>query len=657
MPAQDEIGPTPQLSGPVVSDSMGTGYVLDDRFEILERIGAGGMSTVYRARHLQLQKDVAVKVLKPSLMVDAGAAKRFRREAMAVQSLNHPNIIKVYSFGALASGALFMVMEFLQGRNLADVIREEGRLSRERALPIFCQILDALDHAHSNGIIHRDLKPSNVVLSGADQSVKVIDFGIASILPESGTQMQKLTQTGALLGSVNYMSPEQCSAKPVDARSDLYSFGCLMYETLDGQPPFVGTSPYAVISKQLEVRPHASKFIDARLGQVISHTLEKEPKSRPTSAKLLKEALLEPTSYVSPQAGARKKRFAVGAIGGALICISVWQGYEMLVHTNQAKWQREDAAAAYDQLMRRGYKGVEAAQTHQWKLGPLHMAEADRDFENASNDFFKAAEQAKLANLPSKVLHAKIQALDALSLRMVPSNPELMTARNLLEQLIPQFGSEADLQRQAYNFDYAHSLELLDGVNEMLPSANRTEIAKRWLSYEECMASNKDCKYPYSGSDVQSQSRRLLKAHKAMAIAYLSSKNYDQAITQADLARKIPLGGISRREDSEDLFAALQAKAIASLAIKDYRSAEQGLLQALKLHQMIRASNRLEEASLEAHLAESYVGEGKHSKAIATYDRAVSLNPNLADRHLELYRHNGRAGNNAREKSGAAGKE
>jgi len=274
---------------------LNPGDVVGDKYEILSHLGKGGMCTVYKAKHLLLKRVVALKMLHEKLVIDKDAIQRFQREAVAICSLKHPNIVEVYGCGVYET-VPFMAMQYLEGKSLEQLLENKVRLSKEEALPIFTQILDALAHAHANNIIHRDLKPSNVMLTDSGQVI-LVDFGIAKILPESGKELQKLTQTGEVFGTVLYMSPEQCRAEDLDARSDLYSMGCLMYEVLDGQPPLRGDTSFNTMSKHLNESPRESKIVAGEFGSVVLSALEKDPAARPQTALELKESLLDPASF------------------------------------------------------------------------------------------------------------------------------------------------------------------------------------------------------------------------------------------------------------------------------------------------------------------------------------------------------------------------
>ncbi len=267
-----------------------------ERLEIISRIGKGGMAVVYKARHLVMNKEVAVKLLLPHLTNDSTSLKRFQQEAQATATLNHANIVRIHDCG-LSNGQAFIIMDFVEGQSLEEIIRTEGKFRPERALEVFVQICEALHHAHERGIIHRDLKPSNVMLTTDKNGfdiVKVVDFGIAKLLMnDDGQTMHNLTQTGDVFGSPLYMSPEQCSGQKLDTRSDIYSLGCLMYEALTGEPPIVGKNFLDTMQKHLTdlPQPFNSELVKSPLAkrmQVIVFTcMAKEPSARYSSMKAI----------------------------------------------------------------------------------------------------------------------------------------------------------------------------------------------------------------------------------------------------------------------------------------------------------------------------------------------------------------------------------
>ncbi|MCW2815239.1 MAG: hypothetical protein JWN84_2694, partial [Nocardioides sp.] len=220
--------------------------VVGGRYELGELLGRGGMAEVRKGTDSRLGRIVAVKRLRTDLASDATFQARFRREAQSSASLNHPSIVAVYDTGEepAADGVSqpYIVMEFVAGRTLRDILREGRKILPERALEITSGVLSALDYSHRAGIIHRDIKPGNVMLTPSGD-VKVMDFGIARAMSDAANSM---TQTAAVVGTAQYLSPEQARGETVDSRSDVYSAGCLLYELLTGRPPFVGDSPVAV---------------------------------------------------------------------------------------------------------------------------------------------------------------------------------------------------------------------------------------------------------------------------------------------------------------------------------------------------------------------------------------------------------------------------
>jgi len=260
---------------PEQADSLLTEiFNISPRLEILEKIGQGGMCAVYKARHLIMNKVVAVKILLPHLISNPMMLRRFQQEAQATVILNHASIIRIYDTDISCKGHAYIVMDYIDGESLHDLLHQEWRLKPEVALDLFVQLAQGLSHAHEHGIIHRDLKPSNVMLicDGSDHfQVKLVDFGIAKIIAQENGQA--LTQTGDVFGSPLYMSPEQCSGQILDSRSDIYSFGCLMYETLAGQPPFVGVNPLKTMQMHMAQPP--AEFVMSNSTETLKKNLQK----------------------------------------------------------------------------------------------------------------------------------------------------------------------------------------------------------------------------------------------------------------------------------------------------------------------------------------------------------------------------------------------
>jgi serine/threonine-protein kinase len=212
-------------------------------YKILDKLGKGGMATVYKAHELSLNRVVALKVLSPRLSEDTEFIKRFQREAQAAAKLNHPNIVQIYAIGE-EKGIHYFAMEYIKGKTLAHIKNEEGILTAERAIPIIRQVAEALGEAHKVGLVHRDIKPSNIMIDASGRA-KVTDFGIAFVA-EAKT---KLTREGSIIGTPEYLSPEQCEGKPLDGRSDIYSLGVTLYEMLSGKTPYEADTPVSMLMK------------------------------------------------------------------------------------------------------------------------------------------------------------------------------------------------------------------------------------------------------------------------------------------------------------------------------------------------------------------------------------------------------------------------
>ncbi|MGH9932480.1 MAG: protein kinase domain-containing protein [Pyrinomonadaceae bacterium] len=263
------------------------GRILADKYRIDELLSSGGMGTVYRGTHVLMDKTVAVKVLRPSLASDEKIVARFSREARAASKISHPHALSVTDFGESENGVVFLVMEYLDGLTLKQIIRQEGPMPLPRTVEILRQVGGALDAAHAEGVVHRDLKSDNIMLlssSGTDYA-KVLDFGIAKIKEPEGTYDPGLTAADLVIGTPQYMSPEQCSQSPdIDARSDIYSLGVILYEMLVAHVPFTGGSPTAIMLKHLQ-QPAPSVLAERddlpeAIGRVVARALEKRPEDR-----------------------------------------------------------------------------------------------------------------------------------------------------------------------------------------------------------------------------------------------------------------------------------------------------------------------------------------------------------------------------------------
>ena len=295
-PDTNTLCPADGVALETTEDSL-IGATLAGKYRIDARLNEGGMGTVYRATHVLMEKTVAIKVLRPSLAADEKIVARFSREARAASRISHPNALTVTDFGEDENGIVFLVMEYLSGRTLKQVIRDDGPLPLTRVVEIVRQVGDALHAAHAQGVVHRDLKSDNIMLldTMAGDHAKVLDFGIAKINEPDGNRDTELTAPNLVIGTPQYMSPEQCSQdSEIDARSDIYSLGVIIYEMLVGHVPFTADSPTMVMMKHLQ-EPVPSVLeersdLPASIGRVIARAMAKLPANRyQTIAELIED--------------------------------------------------------------------------------------------------------------------------------------------------------------------------------------------------------------------------------------------------------------------------------------------------------------------------------------------------------------------------------
>jgi serine/threonine protein kinase/uncharacterized protein HemY len=392
---------TRQLSVP---DNL-VGKILDDRYEVVAHIGSGGMGSVYQALDRKTGIKCALKVMAPDLLDQKLLAKRLEHEAKAAKALSHPNIVPVFDNSNESSKTPYLVMGLVDGKGLDEILQVEKTLSTERAIDIFIQIADALVHAHEKGIIHRDIKPSNILLGNEGNNldlVKIVDFGIAKIVDENNVSKTNLTQTGELIGSPLFMSPEQCRGEQLDARSDIYSFGCVMYQALSGRPPFDGENPVRVLLKHISEKPEMQIRTDragTALRSIILRCLEKEPSERYQNASFLLKDLERIRDgkrlfSIRPFVNKRRLRTVIPVIAALALCVPVG---EYLLRLNQNQKLASQVKPRPEQFEGRNLIDLNAAiekspsdATLYFARGKLHELRDER--KNGIADFTKALE-------------------------------------------------------------------------------------------------------------------------------------------------------------------------------------------------------------------------------------------------------------------------
>ncbi len=301
---------------------------LDNKYHLEERLGEGGMGTVYRARHLLMDRPVAIKVLHPQFVENEAARTRFQLEARAAVLLHHANAVSVTDFGQTADGLVYIVMELLNGRTLREILAKEAPLETARATSIMLQTSDAVAAAHTAGIIHRDLKPSNILVTqsaAAPAIVKVLDFGIAKLAADilDDEDASAVTLPGTPIGTPRYMAPEQYEGHDLTPAADVYSLGVILYEMLTGMAPFTGVSPVEIAIKHANNPPLRPREIVAAIPEdverVVLHALEKPPEARPANAAEFRGELLETAERLGLEHQAITSAPDVEALRGAAL--------------------------------------------------------------------------------------------------------------------------------------------------------------------------------------------------------------------------------------------------------------------------------------------------------------------------------------------------
>jgi serine/threonine-protein kinase len=276
------------------SENPMIGRVLDNKYEIIKAIGGGASGTVYKGKHKMMNIIIAIKVLAPQLSTQSELVRRFEREARAAALLGHKNVLVVHDLGMTEELQPYMVMEYLNGVSLAEMLEQNGRLSVADSLDIVSQICQGIGKAHQEGLVHRDLKPGNIMLVAEGEhtfTVKIVDFGLAKLIRPEGNE--NLTQSGSLMGTPSYMSPEQCRSEPTDHRCDIYAIGCMLHEMLTGEKPFSATNVIEIYMKHAQDPPpllilsNVNPEIANRLQQIVHRCLEKNKENRFQSAEEL----------------------------------------------------------------------------------------------------------------------------------------------------------------------------------------------------------------------------------------------------------------------------------------------------------------------------------------------------------------------------------
>jgi serine/threonine protein kinase len=365
------------------------GLILDSKYKLIESLGQGGMGSVFRAQRLHIGDEVAVKLLHQDLVREKQALERFRREARTAAMIRHPNVVSIHDFndGTGQTSEAYIVMELVRGVSLGNLLRREGRMSPERAVRLMQGICAGVGVAHRQGLLHRDLKPDNVIIvppshEGDEETAKVVDFGLAKV--RDVTAQTALTQTGAVIGTLYYMSPEQCNGEELDARADVYSLGAMLYEMLTGGPPFRSNNFAGLISKHLhEPAPHfpPSLGVPAAIESVCLRALSKNRDQRQPDAiafgRELQKAFTAPVSY-QPAASVTTRRSPLRwiiAAAGVFVALVAIVGVGIAIQFGMNRMQKSrDLVSNINQIVAVNSTPVDLRGTWAGSYGPMGAA-------------------------------------------------------------------------------------------------------------------------------------------------------------------------------------------------------------------------------------------------------------------------------------------
>lgn len=641
----------------------GLSGVVADKYEIVCALGGGGWGTVYKARHILLKRMIAIKTLHPHMVASGTALKRFRQEALAGSQLDHPHILNVLDFGITEAGVPYIVMDFLEGQSLADTLQAGGFMEPRRAMQIFTQVASALAHAHRNGVVHRDLKPGNIMLiehDGKPDYVKIVDFGIAKILhKDEDDDTSQLTETGQLFGSPLYMSPEQCTGKNLDGRSDIYSLGCVMYRSVTGLPPFQVKDLPDCIYKHVHIMPQHFDFvcpdraIPPEVEQVIFKALEKDLDTRFQTMNEVEAAInnwLEgrPTGIDEDPAATAKLKpeelEAARASGAASPAVSSGAGQLPAVATGQAA------------------DGQPVSENET----PLSRTEAIANWlETGSTD-----DKQKHLDLHDISHHSSLLVLALVATVVVVLVPlgYFISSHNvhkhpgdsavepmpvtsddssgasgkngLLESTVgtakggtPAPGGQDPLLKAGIDaFDNGHYNEALHNfaMSAQGSGANKPNVdALLW----EGQALIAVCKYP-EAKDVlrrymdQSNAKGVnaVRGLNALAMACYWLRQFDQA--QGFLDRAEEIGKKLTGPDRIAYAQTLRCLGMESIIQKDYKAAKQHLQDALSLMSELDGPV-LEKAKVDDALGDAHMALKEYSDASTSYNEALSIRKNI----------------------------
>lgn len=609
-----------QTAAPAMPEAapFAVGDRIANRYELLELMGNGASGCVYKAFDEKFDGRVAIKVLRSSLLQDQFAVKRFEREAEAARGLSHPNIVKVHDFDVHEGSLPYLVMDYAEGTSLASIISKEGPLEENRAVKLFLQIAAGIRHAHSKGIVHRDLKPANVVVhrdeSGNDH-VKIVDLGIAKLGSEIGNA--SLTADGEIFGSPLYMSPEQCRGEALDLRSDIYSFGCLMFETLTGDPPFVADNPIQIVVKHLNEAPEqaferlSDRKISESMQTVILRSLAKLAEDRYQNA----DALYRDLKGISIGQRIRKsasrsisKAWAIGVVSAAVLAVL---GFSTQFAIQHLRIVNPSAKQSTNGSRRAQWLALDVAAQQSFDAGNLKQA----------HDEFNSALQIANGGSPNNAfILATLEDLIDLD-RASGQSQDLSDVRQQLEMAQDNLAS---------NFAQSqHDVSLLGESTGKDKAASTVSSALECAHQMSAMGMNRhalalvDATAPY----VNKYADATYKARLLLTRGTINDKLHNYSEAAKDL--KTALGIEQHQLSSTDPLYAKTLQQLGIVALSDPmvepKQAEDFLQCAIEAQARTSGQTSLPVADIRATLSQLLLNEGKAGDAAAEAKRALGL--------------------------------
>lgn len=646
------------LLTPLLVDTL-IGTTLADKYQILEKLGSGGMGLVYKAKHLLMKRLVAIKLMLPQFAASATALKRFRQEAQAASHLNHPNILKVYDFGVTPQGLPYLVMDLLEGTNLSAELTKHNYLPLGRALNIFVQTCAALYHAHQKGVIHRDLKPGNIMLvdyDGQSDVVQIVDFGMAKILSEMDGENEELTKTGEVFGSPMYMSPEQCMGRELDGRSDIYSLGCVMYRTLTGRPAVAGASAMECFNKHAtalpapfaEVAPEL--MLPPSLEAIIFKAMAKEVHERQDSMAQLREELLAELGQAdissSMQAGADSQQklstSQSGPTSNSSASASLSPSNDSAATTNQSQSTATASENSHTQLSNIGMVRLPARQARVLETSMSQMQPSPKVAR-------KGMIWASIAGVA--IIAAAVVLMPKGSTSKGPnhgtnqdssqSQTDVVSASEDYGQLIKQGQSSFDhgdytealkkfkvaLEKARSSGDYDHVAEVrmalgrtyveiqdLDNGQKEFQEILKIRESEKKLTALDATESMNELGKIYRAKGQYAQAQKLFNRALAIRQNYTGADHAAVAETLADLGNL-------------------------ALAQRQFKKATDLLAQAEKIASSTQGLADLNQANIFSAIGQAYQLQGQFDKATVYYEKALAIrekslnpdNPAIAD--------------------------